>query len=352
MFRFVGLALSVLVAGIPSRASAVEPKRPGQESFLTRAVFADGRLWLLSDAGELSTITEGRNIRVEESLPEPALDLCLQDTRPTVITCEREGCGNWTLHRWVSGKWSFEATVETEGDDLVALSCAVEKMILITTRRLIEVGRDKQSSVVLSEKLHTGLVASVHVTPDQVFIGINAGEWGGGLRRIDRRRGKVTLIERNVTGELCGGPLNTACDPVNGIASEPWMPDCIAVAIGLIHFAPHGRIVEICGEKVQRLYYKAYGQETSGLLKKKDDEPFRTVAFFGLTRARDALWAAGIDGVYRIEANNAVSFIPLPGFTNIGGIRVSFDLPYLILVVTSINQRRSVSGSVPILVPR
>ena len=352
MLRFVALVLSVLVAGPPSRASAVEPQRPGQESFLTRAVFAGGRLWLLSDAGELSTITEGKNMRVEESLPEPALDLCLHEAYPTVITCEREGCRSWTLRRWVSGKWSVEATVETEGDALVALSCAAEKMMLITTGRLIEAGSDKQSAVVLSEKLHTGLVASVHVTPDQVFIGINAGEWGGGLRRIDRRSGRVTLLESNVTGELCGGPLNTACDPVNGIASEPWMPDCIAAAIGLVHFAPHGRIIEVCGEKVRRLYYKPYGEQTSGLPKNKDDEPFRTVAFFGLTRARDALWAAGIDGVYRIEANDAVSFTPLPSFTNIGGIRVSFDLPYLVLVVTSINQRRSVGGSVPILVPR
>ena len=85
---------------------------------MTRAVFAGGRLWVLSDAGQLSSITEGKDTRVEESLPEPALDLCPQDGHPAVITCEPEGCKNWTLRRWATGKWSVEATVKTERDDL------------------------------------------------------------------------------------------------------------------------------------------------------------------------------------------------------------------------------------------
>ena len=42
--------------------------RAGQESFLSRAVFADGRLWVLSDAGQVSSITQGKNVRVEERL--------------------------------------------------------------------------------------------------------------------------------------------------------------------------------------------------------------------------------------------------------------------------------------------
>src|SRR5208337_2447464 len=103
-----GLVSLVLVATAPVRGSAVEPRRPGQESFLTRAVFADERLWVLSDAGELSSIREGRDERVEESLPESALDLCLRDGHPMVITCQRDGCTNWTLRRWVSGKWSVD----------------------------------------------------------------------------------------------------------------------------------------------------------------------------------------------------------------------------------------------------
>jgi hypothetical protein len=352
MPRLASLIVLLLMGATADDVPAVQPRRPGQESFLMRAVFTDGRLWLLSDAGQLSSITEGKNVRIEESLPEPVLDLCLQGGHPVVITCKRDNCTNWTLRRWVSGKWSVEATIKRRRDALVALGCAAEELILLTTRRLIDPDQVKKSDVVLSEKLDMGMVASVHVTSDQVFVGINAGEWGGGLRRIDRYSGKVELIELNVTGTLCGGPLNTACDPVNGIAAEPWNPDCIAVAVGLVHFAPRGRIVEVCGNQVRRLYFKPYGKQPPGPLGEEDDEPFRTVAFFGLTRAGDALWAVGLDGIYRIEAGGATRSIPLPAFEAIGDIRVSFAIPQFVLVLTNINQRRSISGSVPTLVAR
>ncbi|HKM53998.1 MAG TPA: hypothetical protein VJY33_11360 [Isosphaeraceae bacterium] len=347
-----GLVSLVLVATAPVRGSAVEPRRPGQESFLTRAVFADERLWVLSDAGELSSIREGRDERVEESLPESALDLCLRDGHPMVITCQRDGCTNWTLRRWVSGKWSVDATVPTENDDFVALRCSADDVVVLTSRRLIDAGSQKQSAVGLSEKVRPGLVASVHVTADYVFVGLNAGEWGGGLRRIERRSGGVTVIEGNATGDLCGGTLNAACDPVNGIAAEPWKPDCIAVAVGLVHFESQGRIVEVCGDKVQRLYSKPYSKEVSGNLTQDGDDPIQTVAFFGLTREGDSLWAAGIDGIYRIQADGTTRFGPLPSFKNIGDVDVSFDLPHLVVVLTSVYQRRSVSGSAPLLIPR
>ena len=51
MSMLVRLLLFAVVAGMPALASALEPERSGQESFLTRAVFAEGRLWILSDAG-------------------------------------------------------------------------------------------------------------------------------------------------------------------------------------------------------------------------------------------------------------------------------------------------------------
>jgi len=351
MSRFVGLLFLGLIAVMPMRASAFEAKRAGQESYLTRAIFADGRLWVLSDAGDLSYIAEGRDMRVEETLPEPVFDLCKRDGHPAVITGVREGGSAWTLRRRVNGTWSVAATIETEGNALRAVDCAAERVTLLTSRRLIDIGTDHQSAVVLSDKLNAGLISSTYGAADQFFVGINAGEWGGGLRRIDRRSGKVTMIERNATGELCGGPLNSSCDPVNGIAPEPWKPGCIAVAVGLIHLQPHGRVVEVCADQVERLYSKPHGGNASSG-HGSGDEPFSSVPFFGITREGDTLWAVGIDGVYNVGPSGSAYSIPLPGFKDVGGIKVSFDLPQFILVLTNVNQRLSLSGSVPIPVPR
>ena len=168
---------------------------------------------------------------------------------------------------------------------------------------------------------------------------------------VDRQDGSIRVVERNFSGELCGGPLNVDCDPVNAITVEPWKPDCIVAAVGLIHFEPHGSLVEVCGDEVQRLYSKPYNEGRSKI-HGGNGEPFSTVAFFGLAGEGNTLWAAGIDGIYAIGAAGTVGIVPLPRFKDVGGIAVSFDVPHFVLVLTSVNQRRSMSGAVPLLVPR
>jgi len=350
--RVFALAFSALIAG-SSSASQLEPTRAEQESFIRRAVFADGRLWLLSDAGRLSSIADGGDSQVEAILPESVLDLWSQGGQPAIITCGHDGCTDWTLRERVDGLWTVTARVSTEGDRLVAVSHVGGIATLLTQRRIIEIVGDRQTATALLQPLRTRPIASVHIAPASIFIGFNAGEWGGGLQRIDRKTGEVWAIERNTSGELCGGPLNTECDPVNDIAAEPWKPECIAVAVGLVHFAPHGRIVEVCGDTVRRLYVKPYGkQPPENEVTRKYDEPFSTVAFFGLKRRAGTLWAVGIDGIYRIGPEGVTQSAPLPKFKQIGGLSVSFDLPDVVVVLTDINQRLSISGSVPILMPR
>jgi hypothetical protein len=350
MPMFVRFLVFAIMAVMPAHASAIEPERPGQGTFLTRAVFAEGRLWVLSDAGYLSSVTDGQDTRVAEVFPEKALDLCIRDGRPLVITGAKDGSA-WTLRERSHEAWSIAAVIETGGDGLLAMDCAASRVTLLTTRRLIDLDGNRESAVALSGNLVGGLITSTYGTPDQFFVGFNAGEWGGGLRRIDRRKGNITVVERNSSGELCGGPLNTDCDPVNGIAAEPWNPDCIVAAVGLVHFEPHGRVVEVCGDQVRRLYYKPYG-ENRPTVGGRNDEPFSTVAFFGLAGEGDILWAVGIDGIYGIGSGGAARIVPLPHFKDVGGISVSFDLPHFVLVLTNVNQRRSISGAVPLLVPR
>jgi hypothetical protein len=343
----------VFVLGAVTAAGAAAAKPAGSDDawFIKRAVFAEGQLWLLSDTGELSSVDEGARAREVEKLPQAPLDLCLRGGSPMVVTCRDRACATWTLRQRTGGTWPVYADIDTHGDQLASLSCAPDGVTLLTTRRLVEIAGGKTTVVTLSEQVGLGTVTTLNVDAGQAFAGVNAGEWGGGLWRIDRRTGKVAPIERNATGELCDGPLNTKCDPVNGVEAEPWRPGCIVAAIGLVHFSPHGRLVEICGDEITRLYFKPYGSEPtrrSG----KSDEPFETVAFFGLVRAGPSLWAAGIDGLYRIEKGRVAEVVKLPPFTTVGGIQVSFAVPHLALVLTGINWRRSISMGVPMLVAR
>src|SRR5215510_4976896 len=84
-------ALSVMIL-TGSAAVGQEPRRLDQETFISRAAFADGQLWLLPVAGVLWGIAEGKDEPVTIDLPEPALDLWIEDGQPAVATCDRN---NW-----------------------------------------------------------------------------------------------------------------------------------------------------------------------------------------------------------------------------------------------------------------
>jgi hypothetical protein len=75
------------------------------------------------------------------------------------------------------------------------------------------------------------------------------------------------------------------------------------------------------------------------------------VPFFGVRAIGGDLWAIGTDGIYQIGADGVAKITALPPFRRIGNVSVSFALPEFVLVLTNVNQRRSVSGSVPMMVP-
>jgi hypothetical protein len=354
MLKVTLLALWLAIA-VVAVASAQEPERPGQEAFIKRAVFAQQRLWLLSDAGALSSIVDGGDNRIVEHISE-VLDVCVQNGDPLIVTGRMDRGEVWTMQRWRAGEWQPELTISRSRDILLALNCLPIQATLLTSTRLIDAVGGVPQVTSLRKPVKAAPIASVHDVGDQVFVGFNAGEWGGGLIRIDRRRGTIKRIESKSSSEWRDGPLDTELDPVNGITTAPWKPGCVVAAIGLVHFVSHGRIVEVCGDVVKRLYFRPYEIDPRWGLDPDPRpgavEPFSTVAFFGIERVGEVLWAVGIDGLYRITQSGASEPVPLPVFKNVDGVNVSFDVPGLVLVGTLVNQRRSVSGAVPMLVRR
>ncbi len=318
---------------------------------IIRAVFAHDRLWLLHLDGSLVSLGSDGAKPEAVDFNGKLVEICKSADDLTAVM--DDGRGAWTLQRYSPDRWIVRTKLPTNGDTLVAVDCVGGGDItLVTNRRLLEVQGGTVHAQTLTKELEPPLVnGAALATQDAVWIGFNNGEWGGGLRRIDRSDGQVVTIERNQSGALCGGPLNTSCDPVNGVAVSPWKPSCVMAAVGLVHMMAHGRIVEVCGKDVRRLYFKPFDpQPPRGTF--DDGEPASTVAFFSLAHRDNKIWAIGVDGLYRFTGPQSPEFQPLPKFQNKGGYWVSFDVPGIALVMTEVNQRASMSGTVPIMTVR
>jgi hypothetical protein len=331
----------------------LEPDRPGQESSITRAVFAGNRLWLLTDAGTLSSIEEGSPDSIDAELPEPVFDLWVQEGAPAILTGRRGGGGDWTLRLWAEGEWKTQAHIRTRGDSLIGAAAYGGSTTLLTRHRLIEVSdhRQREVPVAWSNEWRLGGIASILVTRRSVLVGINNGEWGGELKRVDRRTGAVSSIDSRLSGERCGQAPSPECDPVNAIVEEPGKRDCAVLAVGLVHMMTQGGIFEVCGNAVRALYTRPVRWDSAGKAVPSSDA-YSTLPFFGASAVGQDLWAVGLDGIYKVGAGGAAMVTPLPAFQRIGGVSVSFALPGVVLVLTDVNQRRSLSGSVPLMVPR
>jgi hypothetical protein len=327
---------------------------PAPEWMTSRAIFAGGRLYLVAGNHRLLSLAEGERSLTSHELGEPVLDACVRGDEPIALTGAVDRAQSWTLRRLHGGHWEVERAVVRDDDEPVALACTTDGAFLLTSKRFIDLTRADPAVLRLrGEPIHALVTAAVHVIPEAVFVGLNAGEWGGGLRRIDRRTGRVETIERNETGALCDGPLNSSCDPVQGLATIPWRPNCIAAAIGLIHMMAHGRLTMVCPDRTEQLYAAADREfEDPERAREAARGGYGAVAFFGLAATRNSLIAIGHNGLYRLASDGTATHVPLPRFTRVDGMLVSFALPDVVLVVTGINGRAAMSGAVPIMAVR
>lgn len=353
---FVGAAIVAATAAAAVYACSSQPSSnadaDGHEMQpIKSAVYVNGRLWLLHDDGSLVSLGHSEAKPQVVATSGKLVEICKLEGRLVAIA---SGPSQWTVEQHQGADWVVQAKLPTEGDSIAAIGCNgdADAVTVVTNKRVLEVAGASVRTLKLKQELKPPLAnGKALATSDAVWLGFNVGEWGGGLRRIGRSGGQVEAVAHNKSGDLCGGPLNTDCDPVTGIATAPWNSSCVVASIGLVHMMSHGRIVEVCGNEVRRLYFKGLApQPPNGSL--DDGEPSSTIAFFGLQGTPSTLWAIGLDGLYRFDGEQFPRFQPLPKFENRGGYWVSFDVPGIALVMTDVNQRLSMSGSVPIMAVR
>jgi hypothetical protein len=110
--------------------------------------------------------------------------------------------------------------------------------------------------------------------------------------------------------------------------------------------------VEVCGDQERRIYFKPYADTRPTNQGPDPDEPFETVPFYGLLDMSNAIRAAGLDGLYNLDAAGVTGFAKMPQFHKVGDISVSFDAPNIVLVLSSVNARHAIGPRVPMMARR
>lgn len=177
-----------------------------------------------------------------------------------------------------------------------------------------------------------------------IYVGFNFGEWGGGLKRINVKTGRVERIEKEEKrnkDDICAGPLNTACDPVTGLIRDPENPSCVLASIGLRHLVLNrGRLLRVCGKDVEPLSFDSTNENEGK-------------AIFDLIPAKNGYWIVTGESIYHFVPGQKRERLKLPEkLRRVSGVLINDEIPGVIVVATDINWALSTSGYTPLIAVR
>jgi hypothetical protein len=357
LFLVIALITSLLSA-VPLSSADKGPTRgdPVIGERIAKAIVFDGRLWLRGAAlkghvasGGLISLAIKNNTR-QVLFTDSVIDIATSGHDLWALRSEAAE-HRFVLSAWRSGHFEDLATFPAaKGNEPIALfvSSGVPSVLSRTTILTLKAEDNTWHLVELRGEPRSGVqVAAASVgNGDSIYVGIDIGEWGGGLQRIDLKSGKVTDIERRDTKELCGGPLNKECDPVTGVIPDPQNNDCVLASIGLVHLShSEGRILRVCGEHVDVV--------AELLLSGHEDKKWpNTKAIYGLAPSgRSGFWAITPGNLYYFSANGQEKReYALPKLESVSGIHLSRALPGVVVLQTDLNWAVSTSGYTPLVV--
>jgi hypothetical protein len=163
-------------------------------------------------------------------------------------------------------------------------------------------------------------VATALVRGRLLYLGLDIGEFGGGVQRVDLGNG---LVEGWEGGDGCARPLDSDCDPITSIIVDTQRPDCVLASVALEHMIfSRGRVVRICDDRADVIFEREY----------VEDEIDQTEAVYGLAPARpQGFWAVTRQGLYKVNGNS-VTALPPPRWERLSTLWISRDIPGALMV--------------------
>jgi hypothetical protein len=339
IFLLAGLGATFVLSS--HRADNDRPPVPTDEDFIAEAVALNGLLWLRGD-GKLFSVdlkTYSRRRRFEMGVQ----DVAVFKGQLWVLRVLANKSDAAAILVWNGVRFDERYRLSYEGDNAPFAIVAVGGSIVVVAPHTISVasnGRQSLTQLLLSKNLNSyNATAAAPLDGHQVYVGANVGEWGGGLQSVDLRTGQVSSIERGDAEGLCAEPLNGKCDPVTSIIPDPQHPKCVIASIGLVHFLSSGRILRICDKDVEVVFEKILNQRGRSLT---------TEPIFDLKNQGTGYWAVSPRRLYYLQGDSIREF-KYPDDKVAPGIRISKDIPGVLVLTTAINGHVSLSGYTPLI---
>ncbi len=215
--------------------------------------------------------------------------------------------------------------VDVEGEPVGLFLTGGDRPGLLTHSHVLRPDGNRWRSRALATGFDFGAhPAGVATAADgRLYVGLNKGEWGGGLRRIDPATGSVTLISEP-GDELCGGLLNPDCDPVVAVFPDARQPDCMTVGTSLAHMMQRGQVLRVCGDRISAVFAQPIGRTRRGYR--------QTWAFDNMVETHDG-WVAVSRPRYARSRSGVVEMRRTPALKDWAGLRISDEQDGVLFVL-------------------
>jgi hypothetical protein len=340
---------------------------------IAESVFHSNFLWTLGQHGILLRVDLEKKKAAPFEFARYVADLYINEKNEFfVLAGERADAADWRILKKNGDDWLEVASLKRnpaqkrENDaerEIIGLAEYQNRLLVLTET---EVYRQKTESewqiVKLQNKGRFGLQTPFAVTDNGfIYVGINHGEFGGGLWRIDLTDGSLINIEKKTVGKICFRPLYTGCDPVTSVVKDAENPNSVLASIGLRHFSEQGRVVRVSADDVSVAFNKIYKSDLEsdkiepanpceGKNEPDNLENFTSEGVFGMQSDGRSVWLVTGRAIYKFGAGSIETCAKLPDkFENVDGIGISEKVAGVILVGTDINWAKSLSGMTPLI---